>query len=299
MAVKAKRYDPLKPKTNGFDVFNLILMFLLSFCALFPLYDVLLVSTATSEGLSQHLIYVLPYSFTMKAYQYVFSTPLISHSFLISVFVTLVSTLLSMAACTAAAYVLSKPKIPGAKLMFAFVIIPMYFSGGLIPYYLTIKSYGLIDNLLVMILPTLFDTFNLILLKNFFEDLPLSVEESAKIDGANDIVVLYRIVIPMSKPVIATVSLFFAVNKWNDYFTGLLYINNNNLKPLQTVLHELLSNFTNMSAAVLATLSQQSQIVSRSVQMAIIVVAIVPIFCVYPFLQKYFTKGIMLGAVKE
>ena len=175
----------------------------------------------------------------------------------------------------------------------------MFFGGGLIPSYLIVKDLGLIDSIWSMIWPSLTGTFNIILLKNFFEELPPSLEESAKIDGANEIVILFKIVIPMSMPVIATISLFLAVGHWNEYFSGILYIVDQNKYPLQLVLRGvLLDAATNLSGAAAQIASQDKPFYAITLQMAIAAIATIPIVVVYPFIQKYFTAGIMLGAVK-
>jgi len=297
---KAK-HNSLSPKLGLFDAINYVILFLLAIITIFPLYYVVIVSLATQADIQKHLIYILPYSINFDAYAFVFKNDMIYSATFVSIFITLAGTFLSMLISTAAGYTLSKKRIPGSKIMFAFVVIPLFFTGGLIPNYLTIKSYGLINNIFVLILPSLINTFYLILIKNFFEEIPASIEESAKIDGANDIVVLYKIVLPMAAPIIATMSLFYAVDKWNDYFSALLYISNDRLKPLQLVLRQVLVDYTTVtSSAIGASIAAStSPIYQLSLQMAIIVVATIPIFIVYPFLQKYFAKGIIVGAVKE
>ena len=297
---KAK-HNSLSPKLGLFDAINYFILFLLAIITIFPLYYVVIVSLATQADIQKHLIYILPYSINFDAYAFVFKNDMIYSATFVSIFITLAGTFLSMLISTAAGYTLSKKRIPGSKIMFAFVVIPLFFTGGLIPNYLTIKSYGLINNIFVLILPSLINTFYLILIKNFFEEIPASIEESAKIDGANDIIVLYKIVLPMAAPIIATMSLFYAVDKWNDYFSALLYISNDRLKPLQLVLRQVLVDYTTVtSSAIGASIAAStSPIYQLSLQMAIIVVATIPIFIVYPFLQKYFAKGIIVGAVKE
>jgi len=297
---KAK-HNSLSPKLGLFDAINYVILFLLAIITIFPLYYVVIVSLATQADIQKHLIYILPYSINFDAYAFVFKNDMIYSATFVSIFITLAGTFLSMLISTAAGYTLSKKRIPGSKIMFAFVVIPLFFTGGLIPNYLTIKSYGLINNIFVLILPSLINTFYLILIKNFFEEIPASIEESAKIDGANDIIVLYKIVLPMAAPIIATMSLFYAVDKWNDYFSALLYISNDRLKPLQLVLRQVLVDYTTVtSSAIGASIAAStSPIYQLSLQMAIIVVATIPIFIVYPFLQKYFAKGIIVGAVKE
>jgi putative aldouronate transport system permease protein len=276
-------------------------MVFLVLVAAFPLYYVILISFADYASVQSQTIYILPTSINIDAYTLIFKEKLFLNSFMISVFITAAGTLFSMILSTACAYALSKKKVPGNKFMFAIILIPMFFSGGLIPYYLTIKDVGLMDSIWVMIIPGAISSFYLILLKNFYEDLPSSIEESAKIDGANDLLILYKIVLPMSAPVIATISLFYAVGIWNDYYTALLFISNRDLYPLQLVLRETildLNQIMNSSIGVSIANSNRATY-TPALQMAIITISTVPIFCVYPFLQKHFTKGILFGAVKE
>jgi len=290
-----------KKKTTGFDVFNSIFMIILAIITVFPLYYVLLISFADQAEVRKHLIYIIPTSFNLESYKLVFKGEMFLNSFFVSAFVTVVGTFYSMLISTAAAYTLSKKFVPGCKYMFYIIIIPMFFSGGLIPYYLLIKDMHLMDTIWVMIVPVAVSSFYLILLKNFFEELPASIEESAKIDGANDLFILYRIVLPMSAPVIATISLFYAVGLWNDYYTALLYITDRNLVPLQLILREAILDFSQIMASPIgAEIARNNRATyTQALQMAIIIVSTVPIFCIYPFLQKHFTKGIMFGAVKE
>ncbi len=274
---------------------------MLAFITIFPLYYVVLISFADYGAVQKQLIYIFPTSLNLEAYKLIFDEKMFFNAFLVSVFITVVGTVLSMLLSTAASYALSKKFVPGQKIMFTLILIPMFFGGGLIPYYMMIKNLHLIDKIWVMILPGAVNTFYLILLKNFFEDLPASIEESAKIDGANDLYILYRIVLPTSAPVIATISLFYAVDRWNDYYTALLFISNRNLYPLQLLLREAILNVNQiMASSIGAQIAQSNRApYTQGLQMAIIVISTIPIFCVYPFLQKHFTKGIMLGAIKE
>ncbi len=290
-----------KNNINVFDGFNNSLMVVFAFITLFPLYYVILISLADYSAVQKQLIYILPTTFNLEAYKLVFGEKLFTNALLVSVFITVFGTALSMFLSTAASYALSKKFVPGQKIMFTLILIPMFFGGGLIPYYLMIKNLHLIDKIWVLILPGAVNTFYLILLKNFFEDLPVSIEESAKIDGANDLYILYRIVLPTSAPVIATISLFYAVDRWNEYYDALLFITNRNLYPLQLVLREAILDFTQiMASSIGAQIAQSNRApYTKGLQMAIIVISTIPIFCVYPFLQKHFTKGIMLGAIKE
>lgn len=290
-----------KNKITGFDIFNSVLMIVLAAIAIFPFYYVILISVADYAEVQKQLIYIYPTSFNFSSYSMILTEKLFLNSFLVSVFITGTGTLLSIIVSSAAAYALSKDKAPGHKLMFYIILIPMFFSGGLIPSYLNVTSLGLIDNILVLIIPSAISSFYLILLKNFFEDMPVSIEESAKMDGANDIQILWKIVLPTAAPIIATISLFYAVDKWNDYYTALLYISSRNKIPLQLLLREAILDLNQVIASsVGAQLAKsESQVYTPGLQMTIIVISTIPIFCVYPFLQKHFTKGIMLGSVKE
>lgn len=289
-------------KMNLFDYLNYLLMAFLALITAFPFYYMVIVSIAGFEDIRRQLIYIFPVTFKFDAYKFIIKDNMILYAFLVSTFVVIAGTLLSLFVSTAAAYTLSKKKIPGWRMLYIITIIPMFFSGGLIPYYLTVRTVGLMNNILVLIIPSAINVFYLILLKSFFEEIPESIEESAKMDGANDILILYRIVIPTAAPVIATVSLFYAVDRWNEYFSAMLFLSNQKLRPLQLVLREVLINFEMIKeTGIGAALLRQNSVVvyEKSLQMAIVVVATIPILLVYPFLQKHFTKGIMLGAVKE
>ncbi|MFC5402772.1 carbohydrate ABC transporter permease [Cohnella soli] len=292
-----------KIKWNPFDIANSLLMVLLAILTVFPFYYMLIISIADYADIRKQLIYLIPKSLNFSSYKIVMETSYFLNSFYISVIVTVVGTIVSMLVTIAAAYALSKKGIPGWRPIYTAAIIPLFFSGGLIPYYLTVKAVGMINDISVMIIPTALAPFYLIILKNFFDDLPESLEESAKIDGANDIYILYKIVIPISTPAIATISLFYAVDRWNDYYSAVLFISNQKLYPLQMVLREVLMNFEMLKGSVVGSAiieqNKNSYVYTQSLKMAIVVVATVPILLVYPFVQKYFNKGIMLGAVKE
>lgn len=283
-----------------FDYINGVFLLLLAIVTAFPLYYVLIVSVGSYKDIVTSNMYLFPSSLDLTAYRSIFETRRIGSSFLISLFVTIVGTGLGMIVSVAMAYSLSKSHVPGMKLAFGLVLLTMFFSGGMIPYYLTIKSLGLIDKVAVMILPTCVSVFNVIVLKNNFAQVPPSLEESARIDGANDMTILFRIVLPTCKPILATIVLFYAVDRWNEWWHAMLFITTPAKQPLQIVLREVLFNFDQMRSTIGASLAQSTKpVYNRSVQMATVTVATLPILCVYPFLQKYFTKGLMIGAVKE
>lgn len=287
-------------KRTPFDYINGVFLLLLAIVTAFPLYYVLIISVGSYKDIVTSNMYLFPSSLDLTAYRSIFETRRIGSSFLISLFVTIVGTGLGMIVSVAMAYSLSKSHVPGMKLAFGLVLLTMFFSGGMIPYYLTIKSLGLIDKVAVMILPTCVSVFNVIVLKNNFAQVPPSLEESARIDGANDMTILFRIVLPTCKPILATIVLFYAVDRWNEWWHAMLFITTPAKQPLQIVLREVLFNFDQMRSTIGASLAQSTKpVYNRSVQMATVAVATLPILCVYPFLQKYFTKGLMIGAVKE
>jgi putative aldouronate transport system permease protein len=218
------------------------------------------------------------------------------NSLKISIILTLVGTFLSLLVTTVTAYPLSKPNLRGRKWLLLMFIFTMLFSGGLIPMYLLMQNLHLVNKLPVLFLPGMVNVFNMLIIKNYFEGLPDGLEESAKLDGAGNIRVLVSVVLPLSLPVLATIALFFAVGYWNDYFASMIYITNPELKPLQLYLKELLvassGDFLkdNIDAALNTT--------PQSIQAASILLATIPILLVYPFLQKYFVKGVLVGSVK-
>jgi putative aldouronate transport system permease protein len=262
---------------------------------------VVIISLADFNNISKQLIYILPTSINFEAYKVIMKGDNILNAFLVSVFVTVIGTAFNMFLSVTAAYGLSKKAMPGRNALLTIVVFTMFFSGGLIPYYLTVKAVGLVNNILVLIIPLGINTFNLIIMKNFFTTIPPSLEESAKIDGANDLYVLWKVVLPTSAPILATITLFYAVDRWNEWWHAMLFISNRDMFPLQMVLREILFDFSQMMGSAIGASIRASKvnIYPRSVQMAIVVVTAVPILLVYPFLQKHFTKGILLGSLKE
>jgi putative aldouronate transport system permease protein len=269
---------------------------------LLPMVNVWAISLSEAHEIFKNPMMLWPKSFTLESYKYIFNTPVLLKAFGITVFVTVVGTFLNLVFTATGAYGLSKTHIPGHKFLLWIVIIPMLFGAGLIPMYILLKNIGLLNSVWVLIIPQLVAPFNLILMRNFFWSIPESLEESARIDGASEFRVLWSIILPLSKPVIATVGLFYAVGHWNDYFSGLFFISDNSKWPLQMVLRSIIIDFNmlNMGSQNTSTLNDSSRLVVQpeNIKAATIIFAIVPILIVYPFLQKYFVKGIMLGSVK-
>ncbi|MBM7787365.1 carbohydrate ABC transporter permease [Tenggerimyces flavus] len=284
------------------DIVIYVILVLLGLITLLPMVNVLAKSLSESGAISANPLMLIPSSFTLDAYQYIFETPVLMRSFGVTVFATVVGTGLNLLLTTTAAYGLSKTSIPGYRLLMWIVILPMLIGAGLIPTYLLLKSLGLINSIWVLVFMGLVSPFNLILMRNFFWSIPNELEESARIDGASDLKILWHVVLPLSKPVIATIGLFYGVGHWNDFFTGLFFINDNSKWPLQVVLRSIIIDQSMLGMGgqgAAPTVDLQRLVVSAdNIRAATIIFATIPILLAYPFLQRYFVKGIILGAVK-
>ena len=271
-----------------------------SLSIIIPFYNMLLISVADYADALSGGIYLWPKSFTLENYSRIFSDSKLVNSILVSARNVLTGTAMSLVITVFAAYSLYRKKLPFRRAMFYFCIFTMYFGGGLIPWYLVLKSLGFVDSVWVMTVPNILSTFNMILLRNYFMSIPESLEESAKLDGAGEFVTMWWIIVPVSAPIMATIALFYAVGYWNEWWNAMLFIQNQKLIPLALLLRRIvIENSMDIGNAMAnAKRSALVKVHTRSIQMATITVATFPILCVYPFLQKYFTKGIMLGSIK-
>ncbi|GAA5187434.1 carbohydrate ABC transporter permease [Rugosimonospora acidiphila] len=241
---------------------------------------------------------LLPTHYSFAAYKAIFSGNVVLRSLMISIGVTLVGTALSMIITIGMAYGLSRTRdVPGTRFVLYAVLATMLFTSGIIPNYLLMKSLGLLNSYWSLILPGVANAFNMVVLRNFFMEIPADLFDSARIDGASEWQILTRIVLPLSKAVLAVVALFYAVGYWNDFFNALLYLNDSTKWPIQLVLNQYVIHGQNLDQAG-APASGQLRVAAQSIQMAVVVVATVPILVVYPFLQRYFTKGVLTGAIK-
>ncbi|MEK3835919.1 MULTISPECIES: carbohydrate ABC transporter permease [unclassified Paenibacillus] len=284
--------------TTGEKVWQTVVYFiliLLSLMCLLPFLYVVAVSVTPESEVLRRGIVIIPETFTFLAYKEVFISHGIGQAYKITLFRTIVGTLLNVFFTVIAAYPLSKKYLPGRSPFLLFIVFTMMFGGGLIPTYLLVRSLGLLNSPWVLIIPQLISAFNLVIIKGFFEQLPAEIEESARVDGASELQSLWRIILPLSLPVLSTISLFYAVGHWNSYFDAIVYINDSGLMPLQVILRNILLNVATQSADSLANSGTVS---TFAVQMAAVVVTTVPILIVYPFMQKHFTKGVLLGSVK-
>ena len=294
-----QKQSKLHGRTGGDTALN-ILFVLLTLITLYPFYYVVIESFSNAVANAQHVPYLLPYVFDTTGYQSVFEDSAFYRSLLNTLFITIVGTGINMLLSVMGAYVLSKKTLPGRNIFLTMILFTMLFSGGLIPSYLNIKQLGLVNTIWSMILPSAISTYYLIIMKNYFITIPASIEEAATIDGANAWTILWRIILPISKPFIATFFLFYAVERWNEWYNAVLYISQKSLQPLQIYLREMLVSMSSQLAAqAQAAMSQTTKVLASTVQMACIVITMVPILCVYPFVQKHFVRGVMIGGIKE
>ncbi len=280
-----------------FDIINVLVLGLLAVVCLYPMLHVIFSAFSESNLLMKHEGLLLrPLGFTLKSFEMVFKHPLIIKSYLNTFIAVGGSLVVNMLLTLLAAYALSRKNVKISSLFMKFVIVTMYFSGGMVPLFLAVKSYGLLNNYLALILPTAVNTFNLIIMRTSFMAIPDSMEESAKIDGANDFQVLFRIMVPLAMSSIAVIILYYTVQHWNAWFNAMIFLNERKMYPLQLVLREIL--IQNDTQSMTMEVSVDGESFAEAVKYAVIVVATLPILCLYPFLQKYFVKGVLVGAVK-
>jgi len=282
-----------------FDACNYALFTLLGLTTLLPFVNLLAKSLSSEEAVVSGIVDLLPVGLQFGTYRFVLQDPAFLGALRMSVTLTVVGTACSLLLTTLTAYPLSKPRLAGRKWLLLLFIFTMLFRGGLIPTYLLMHNLHLVNTLPVLFLPAMVNVFNMLVIKNYFEGIPDSLEESAKLDGAGNIRILYAIYLPLSLPVLATIALFFAVYYWNDYFNAMIYISNPGLKPLQLFLKELLASSSDFLRNATMDPDQAMNTAPQSIQAASVLLATIPILLVYPFLQKYFVKGVLVGSVKE
>lgn len=290
-------------RTSGdrlFDTVNMIVLSIVAIITLFPLYYVFVVSfTDPAEYIQKQGYILFPHKWTLDSYKYLLSTSAFQNATITSGFLATVGTALSLVVTAALAYGLSRKRLQGRRLIMLLILITLLFSPGLIPPYLLVRDLGLINSIWSLILPVLTSGWYVILMKSFFDSIPVELEESAIIDGSTDIGVFFRIVLPLSLPALAAFGLFYAVAYWNTFFSAVLYINDHAKWPLQLVLRNMLiDSSTQAGGSAAAEMMAEQSIPTETLKMAAVVIATFPILCVYPFLQKHFAKGVMLGSVK-
>jgi putative aldouronate transport system permease protein len=278
-----------------FSSCNIVFFVILAFIMLFPLYKVFITSIITVKEHVASPLVMWPKEPTLDSYRWIFRTGEILQAARISVFVTLLGTFLSMLFTLLLAYGLSKDFLPWGKLIHRIILATMFIDSGLIPYYMLVRSLGLTNSIFANIFPALISLWNYLVMRSFFKQLPASLEEAALIDGAGWFTLFLRIVLPLSMPVVATFTLFYAVGYWNTWWNAMLFCNDRTLHTLQLLFRRMISANENYHTALAADVSR---IYTEGIKMACCIVAMVPILVVYPFLQKYFAKGVLIGAIK-
>lgn len=281
-----------------FDIFNIVFMLFMVIVCVYPMIYVLFASLSDANELMAHSgLLFKPLKANLDAYQAVFKNRLILKGYLNTIYILIAGVSLNLVLTCLGAYFLSQKNVFFQKPIMLYILFTMFFSGGLIPFYLTVKALGMYNTLLALIIPTAMNTFNLIIMRTSFQSIPESLTEAAKIDGASHLTILTKVVLPLSKTIIAVMVLYYGVAHWNAWFNAMIFLNDRNLFPLQLVLREiLLENDTN-NMIVGQTLSD-GILLSETIKYAVVIVATVPILAIYPFLQKYFISGVMIGAVK-
>lgn len=281
------------PADRLFNGVTYVLLSLVGLAAVIPILYVFSVSlTPYGEVLKNGGYVLFPKELTFEAYRKLFEGSTIMRSLLVTIWLTVIGTSVNLILTSLTAYGLSRKSLPGRSIFLYMVVFTLLFSGGIIPTYLIVKATGLMDSIWALILPNAISSFNVLLMKSFFENLPEELFESARIDGAEEFRILHQIVIPLSKPTFITIGLFYAVGHWNQFFSAIMYVTDRSLYPLQVVVREILM----MTQQPLE--SADHIVPTVTMQMSAVVIASLPVFIVYPFLQKHFTKGMLLGSIK-
>ena len=281
-----------------FNVINVTLLLLLSVVMIYPLYYVVVASFSTYNSILQSNGFLLyPKEFTIEAYKLAFKNPMVLKGYANTLFVVIVGVAVNLILTAIGAYFLSRKDVKLQKPIMVLIVLTMYFSGGMIPFYFTVKNLGMEDSLWALIVPTAVNTFNLIIMRVSFMEIPRSLEESVEIDGGGHFIMLFKIILPLSKATFAVIGLYYAVAHWNAWFNAMLFLKERDKFPIQLILREILiqNSMSGMDSGVGAA---EADYIGETIKYAIIIISTLPILIVYPFLQKYFVHGVMIGAVK-
>lgn len=282
-----------------FRIINYIFLTIFGMATLFPFLNIIAKSFSGNTAIMSGSVGIIPKDFQLEAYKDVLGQAQFWSSFKISVFVTVGGTVMAMLITVCTAYPLSKRGFKGRKLLLLVFVFTMLFNGGMVPNYILMKSLKLTNTIGALIFPGMLSVFNVLIMKNYFEGLPESIEEAGKIDGASDIQVLFKIILPMSLPVIATIGIFYTVGYWNNFMNSVLYITKPALKPLQAYLYDILTEANSIASGLNNVDMERAMKLSNDALISTtIVVSTLPILCIYPFVQKYFVQGITIGSVK-
>ena len=284
-------------KDKVFKIITISVVVVIAACCLFPFLHVLAVSFSDKTAVIRGEVLLWPQSFKLSAYKAVFNNKGLMDSMWFTLILTVVYTVFSLIMTILCAYPLSYPGLKLKSPILLYILFTMYFSGGMIPGYLIIKSLGLLDTFWVLVFQTMLSTYNMILMKSFFQAMPRELEESADVDGANDFVVLIRIVLPLSKAMLATIALFYAVSRWNGFMDAILYINDESMYTIQLRLRQMIQA-SQVSSMMEEIPEMKADLIAETIKAACMAFSMIPVMIVYPWLQKYFVKGVMIGSVK-
>lgn len=283
-------------KMKPFDFFLIFALTVFALIIIYPFYNSILISFVSQSEYIMTPFMLFPKKIVFDSYAYVFESGILFSGLKVTSIITIVGVVYNMLLTLLCAYVLTKP-FPGRKIVSYMIIFTVYFTGGLIPNYLLIRDLNLMNNIFAMILPTGIHFMYMTVLRKSFENIPKSLDESAKIDGANDITILFRIILPLSLPIMATFTLYYGVERWNEWWNGMLFIKSTKLQPLQLILRNVIQEASTVSSG--SGSSALTQPFGDGIKMASTVISMLPIMLVYPFLQKFFISGLVVGAVKE
>lgn len=283
----------------AFDSINILIMILIMIVMILPILHVVSVSFSSAQETNKGGFFLYPRDVTLKAYESVFANPIIWTSYLNTIIYAFGGAAFTLVITALTAYPLSIPGFRLKKFVTIYILITMFIGGGMVPTYLTMRKLSLINTVWVMIIPFCVSAYNVILFRTFFMGIPAELRESAYLDGAGEIRILFKIIIPLSKAIFATIALFTIVGKWNDWFSALIYLNSSDKYPLQMILRNILNNARIFEEDPIArSMIRQNEITTMNIKMAVIVVTLFPIMTIYPFMQKYFVKGVMIGTIK-
>ena len=285
-----------------FNFFNVILMIIILAIIIYPLWFIIIASISDSAQVTNGNVLLWPKGFHMDAYRKVFADSRIMTGYRNTLFYTLFGTFLNVLATLMLAYPLSRRDLAGRNVIMGILSVTMFFGGGLIPTYLVYKQLGILNTVWVMVLPGLVSVYNCILMRTFIQGLPFELQEAAMIDGCGNVHMLFRVLMPLLKPIIAVMVIYYGVGHWNSYFDALVYVSANNLKPLTLILRDILVTNTTTASEMKSGGAGESEAelkkMAEAIKYAVIIVSTLPMLCLYPFAQKYFAKGVMLGAIK-
>ena len=284
-------------KDKVFKIVTIAVVVFIAACCLFPFLHILAISFSDKTSVIRGDVLLWPVNFDLSAYKAVFTNKGLMDSMWFSLLLTAVYTVFALVMTILCAYPLSRPGLKFKSPILLYILFTMYFSGGMIPSYLNIKSLGLLDTFWVLVFPTVLSTYNMILMKSFFQSMPRELEESAYVDGANDLVVLIKIVLPLSKAMLATIALFYAVSRWNGFMDAILYINDESMYTIQLRLRQLIQS-SQVSSMMEEIPEMKDDLVAETIKAGCMVFSMIPVMIIYPWLQKYFVKGVMIGSVK-